>query len=133
MRPGLGLPKAVEDVRQLRGIDARSGVADREPDRPRHAAGREHDELPRRAELDGVVEQVKQDLHHAIAVADQPRAAHLIVVDVHMDVPRAGARLDERRGLLEQGLRSYGRSSIDKRPIRRSSSSRRSSTKRFIA
>src|SRR5690606_17179009 len=62
------LPERIEEMRQLRLGDAGTGVRDREPHLPLRRLGPNGDRAPGRRELEGVADQVGEDLEDPVPV-----------------------------------------------------------------
>src|SRR5690606_37341568 len=85
----LDLPEAIEDAPQAFGSDARAAVGHREADGVAFARARDRHAGSRRRELDGVADEVGQDLEDATAVREHARVRVGELVD-ERDLARGG-------------------------------------------
>ena len=76
-RRAVGLPEAVEHVRQKGGIDADAGIRDLDPDAPVDLRRADRDAAAVRRELDRVRQQIPQHLLQARGVGQHVGVAHV--------------------------------------------------------
>ena len=112
MRPAdraVDLAEALEQDRQVGGVDADAGVADGEADaaaRRLEADAQRH--RAARRELDRVVEQVEQDLPQARVVADHAGRQALVDGDVQGEATLHRRRLHQGEALVDEERQGEG-------------------------
>ena len=102
-RAAVTLPEPLEEVRRGRVVESDSGVAHREPHAVAMAIEGDGHAPSRRGELDGVRDQIPDNLLEAAGIGSH-RTDAPVEIDLHRDPLRVGRRMRSSNGLFHDRL-----------------------------